>query len=73
MLGLVHFQASAAGYPMTTPSLADRGLTPFGFDLLADAVADARCYRLRSGDLTATCELVETCFDRATCRQKGVA
>ncbi len=35
MLGLVHFQASAAGYPMTTPAFADRGLTPFGFDLLA--------------------------------------
>lgn len=36
MLGLVHFQASAAGYPMTTPAFADRGLTPFGFDLLAE-------------------------------------
>ena len=36
MLGLVHFQASAAGYPMTTPAFAGRGLTPFGFDLLAE-------------------------------------
>lgn len=36
MLGLVHFQASAAGYPMTAPPFADRGLTPFGFDLLAE-------------------------------------
>jgi membrane dipeptidase len=36
MLGLVHFQASAAGYPMTAPAFADRGLTPFGFDLLAE-------------------------------------
>lgn len=36
MLGLVHFQASAAGYPMTAPAFDDRGLTPFGFDLLAE-------------------------------------
>jgi membrane dipeptidase len=36
MLGLVHFQASGAGYPMTAPCFEDRGLTPFGFDLLAE-------------------------------------
>jgi membrane dipeptidase len=36
VLGLVHFQASAAGYPMTEPGFADRGLTPFGFDLIAE-------------------------------------
>jgi len=36
MLGLVHFQASAAAYPMTVPAFDDRGLTRFGFDLLAE-------------------------------------
>ena len=39
MLGLVHFQASAAGYPMTVPAFDDRGLTPFGFDLVAEMEA----------------------------------
>jgi membrane dipeptidase len=39
MLGLVHFQASAAGYPMTVPAYDDRGLTPFGFDLVAELEA----------------------------------
>jgi membrane dipeptidase len=36
MVGLVHFQASAAASPMTEPSLAERGLTPFGFELVAE-------------------------------------
>lgn len=36
MLGIVHFQASGAGFPMTEETMADRGLTPFGFDLLAE-------------------------------------
>jgi membrane dipeptidase len=36
MIGLVHFQASAAAYPMTTPAFAEHGLTPFGFDLIAE-------------------------------------
>jgi membrane dipeptidase len=36
MLGLAHFQASAAASPMTDPSQAERGLTPFGFELLAE-------------------------------------
>jgi membrane dipeptidase len=35
MLGLAHFQANAAAYPMTAPGFDDRGLTPFGFDLIA--------------------------------------
>ncbi len=35
MLGLVHFQANAAAYPMTAPDFAEHGLTPFGFDLVA--------------------------------------
>jgi membrane dipeptidase len=39
MLGLVHFQASAAAYPMTVPGFDDRGLTPFGFDLVAELEA----------------------------------
>src|SRR5262245_33951668 len=36
MIGLAHFQPSAAAYPMTAPSHAERGLTPFGFELLAE-------------------------------------
>ena len=36
MIGLVHFQASAAAYPMTVASFDGRGLTPFGFDLVAE-------------------------------------
>jgi membrane dipeptidase len=36
MVGLAHFQASAAAYPMTAPAHAERGLTPFGFDLLRE-------------------------------------
>ncbi len=36
MIGLAHFQASAAAYPMTEPSHAKRGLTPFGFELVAE-------------------------------------
>ncbi len=36
MLGLVHFQSSAAAHPMTAPDFDDQGLTPFGFDLLAE-------------------------------------
>jgi membrane dipeptidase len=36
MVGLAHFQASAAAYPMTEGSLAEHGLTPFGFDLVAE-------------------------------------
>jgi len=34
MLGLVHFQATEAGYPMTVSRFDDLGLTPFGFDLV---------------------------------------
>jgi membrane dipeptidase len=34
MLGLVHFQATEAGYPMTVSRFEDLGLTPFGFELL---------------------------------------
>jgi membrane dipeptidase len=36
MIGLVHFQRSAAAWPMTVPDFADRGLTPFGFELIAE-------------------------------------
>ena len=39
MIGLAHFQASAAAYPMTEPSHADRGLTPFGRELVAEMEA----------------------------------
>jgi membrane dipeptidase len=39
MLGLAHFQASAAAYPMTEGSLAEHGLTAFGFDLVAEMEA----------------------------------
>ncbi len=31
-------------------------------ELLADVVRHARCYRMRTGDLTRSCELVETLF-----------
>ena len=34
MLGLVHFQATAAGYPMTVSAFDGRGLTDFGFELI---------------------------------------
>jgi len=36
MLGIVHFQANEAAYPMTVSAHQDRGLTPFGLDLLAE-------------------------------------
>jgi membrane dipeptidase len=36
MLGLVHFQATEAAYPMTVPEFDDRGLTPFGALLVAE-------------------------------------
>jgi membrane dipeptidase len=36
MLGLVHFQATEAGFPMTVEAFEGRGLTPFGFDLVAE-------------------------------------
>lgn len=36
MLGLVHFQRSAAAAPMTAPELADRGLSAFGFELVEE-------------------------------------
>ncbi len=39
MVGLAHFQASAAAYPMTEPSTADRGLTHFGRELVAELEA----------------------------------
>lgn len=39
MLGMVHFQANPAAFPMTEPAFDDRGLTPLGFDLLAEADA----------------------------------
>jgi membrane dipeptidase len=41
MLGLVHFQATEAAYPMTVAAFEGRGLTPFGRDLVAE------CERLR--------------------------
>ncbi len=34
MVGLVHFQATAAGYPMTAPEFYGEGLTGFGRDLV---------------------------------------
>jgi membrane dipeptidase len=37
MIGLVHFQANEAAYPMTAPAFDRSGLTPFGFDLIAEA------------------------------------
>jgi len=36
MVGLAHFQASPAASPMTDPAQAGRGLTPFGFELIAE-------------------------------------
>lgn len=36
MFGLVHFQANAAAFPMTESGFDERGLTPFGFDLVAE-------------------------------------
>jgi len=39
MIGLAHFQASAAASPMTEGSLAEHGLTRFGFDLVAEMEA----------------------------------
>jgi membrane dipeptidase len=36
MLGLVHFQATEAGYPMTVPSFYGEGLTDFGQQLVAE-------------------------------------
>lgn len=41
MLGLVHFQATEAAFPMTVASFEGQGLTPFGRDLVAE------CARLR--------------------------
>ncbi len=34
MLGLVHFQSSAAAHPMTVATYDGQGLTPFGFELI---------------------------------------
>jgi membrane dipeptidase len=36
MVGLVHFQATEAGYPMTAPEFYGQGLTDFGHDLVAE-------------------------------------
>jgi len=36
MLGIVHFQANEAGYPMTVKQFDGRGLTPFGRELIAE-------------------------------------
>jgi len=36
MLGLVHFQATEAAFPMTVSEFDERGLTPFGRDLVAE-------------------------------------
>ncbi len=36
MLGLVHFQSNRAAFPMTEPDFVARGLTPVGFDLVAE-------------------------------------
>jgi membrane dipeptidase len=36
MLGLVHFQATEAAYPMTLGAFDDTGLTPFGLELLSE-------------------------------------
>ncbi len=36
MIGLTHFQATSAAYPMTVEGFDDRGLTPFGFDLIGE-------------------------------------
>jgi membrane dipeptidase len=36
MLGLVHFQATEAAYPMTLSAFDRKGLTPFGLELLSE-------------------------------------
>jgi HprK-related kinase A len=36
-----------------------------GFDLLADVTRHARCVRLRTGELAETCQMIESCLDRA--------
>jgi len=36
MIGLTHFQATSAAYPMTVPEFDGRGLTSFGRDLVAE-------------------------------------
>jgi membrane dipeptidase len=36
MLGLVHFQATEAAYPMTISAFDDAGLTPFGIELISE-------------------------------------
>lgn len=36
MVGLVHFQTTAAGHPMTAPEFYGQGLTDFGHDLIAE-------------------------------------
>jgi membrane dipeptidase len=36
LVGLVHFQATAAGHPMTTSQFHDRGLTSFGYELIGE-------------------------------------
>ncbi|MGH0036234.1 MAG: dipeptidase [Myxococcota bacterium] len=36
MIGLVHFQATEVGYPMTVASFDGQGLTPYGRDMLSE-------------------------------------
>jgi membrane dipeptidase len=36
MIGLVHFQATEVGYPMTVPTFDGQGLTPYGRDMIAE-------------------------------------
>lgn len=36
MIGLVHFQSSAAAHPMTAAEFDEQGLTAWGFDLIAE-------------------------------------
>lgn len=36
MIGLVHFQATEAGYPMTVPTFDGKGLTDYGRELVAE-------------------------------------
>ena len=36
LVGLVHFQATAAGYPMTVSAFRDRGPTSFGYELIGE-------------------------------------
>ena len=40
-----------------------------GLDLLADVVSRARCYRLRNGDLTHACELLEARLPQVDSRE----